>query len=72
MIEQPVRLGPPPGVRGYRLLSLLEPARPRRVAQSPRAPLLAVATVCVGALMGQLDASIVSIALPRMSADLHA
>jgi EmrB/QacA subfamily drug resistance transporter len=72
VIEQPVRLGPPTGVPGYRLLSLLEPARPRRIANSPRATLLAVATVCVGAFMGQLDASIVSVALPRMSTDLHA
>jgi EmrB/QacA subfamily drug resistance transporter len=59
-------------VPGYRLLNLLEPARPRRVAGSPRALQLAVATVCVGAFMGQLDASIVSVALPRMSTDLHA
>src|SRR5579862_7184593 len=66
------QLGPPPGVAGYRLLSLLEPPRPRRIAESPRAPLLVVATVCVGAFMGQLDASIVSVALPRMSHDLHA
>jgi EmrB/QacA subfamily drug resistance transporter len=72
VIEQPIRLGPPPGVPGYRLLNLLEPARPRRVAASAWAPVLAVATVCIGAFMGQLDASIVSVALPRMSTDLHA
>lgn len=64
-------LGPPPGIAGYRLLNLLEPPRPRRIAQSPRAALLVVATVCVGAFMGQLDASIVSVALPRMSEQLH-
>jgi EmrB/QacA subfamily drug resistance transporter len=58
-------------VPGYRLLNLLEPARPRRIAASSRASLLAVATVCIGAFMGQLDASIVSVALPRMSTDLH-
>jgi EmrB/QacA subfamily drug resistance transporter len=58
-------------VPGYRLLNLLEPARPRRVAASHWAPALAVATVCIGAFMGQLDASIVSVALPRMSSDLH-
>lgn len=72
MIEQPLRLGPPLDAPGYRLLHLLEPARPRRVAASPRAGLFAVATVCVGAFMGQLDASIVTVALPRMSTDLHA
>ncbi|HWC35299.1 MAG TPA: MFS transporter [Mycobacteriales bacterium] len=70
--DSPERLGPPPGIAGYRLLNLLEPPRPRRIAASPRAPLFVVATVCVGAFMGQLDASIVSVALPRMSAQLHA
>ncbi|HVV76970.1 MAG TPA: MFS transporter [Mycobacteriales bacterium] len=67
----PERLGPPPGVAGYRLLNLLEPPRPRWIAASRHAPLLVVMTVCVGAFMGQLDASIVSVALPRMSEQLH-
>ncbi|HVT20468.1 MAG TPA: MFS transporter [Mycobacteriales bacterium] len=67
----PERLGPPPGIVGYRLFNLLEPPRPRRIARSPRATLLVVATVCVGAFMGQLDTSIVSLALPRMSEQLH-
>ena len=31
-----------------------------------RAPWLIVATVCVGAFMGQLDASIVTVAIPAM------
>jgi EmrB/QacA subfamily drug resistance transporter len=31
-----------------------------------------VGTVCIGAFMGQLDASIVTLALPRMGLDLHA
>lgn len=31
-----------------------------------------VATVCIGAFMGQLDASIVTLALPQMGRDLHA
>jgi MFS family permease len=56
---------------GYRLLNLLEPPRPRRVAESPKAHLLVVVTVCVGAFMGQLDTGIVSVALPRMSEQLH-
>ncbi|HVS69181.1 MAG TPA: MFS transporter [Mycobacteriales bacterium] len=68
----PEQLGPPPGVTGFRLLNLLEQPRPRRIAASPKAPLLVVVTVCVGAFMGQLDASIVSVALPRMSDQLHA
>lgn len=67
VIEAP---GPPPGVPGYRLLSILEPARPRRVATSSRATHLIVATVCIGAFMGQLDASIVSAALPRLARGL--
>ncbi|OZB84136.1 MAG: MFS transporter, partial [Microbacterium sp. 14-71-5] len=37
-----------------------------------RAPWLIVATVCVGAFMGQLDASIVTVAIPAMRSDLHA
>jgi MFS family permease len=65
------RIGPPPGIPGYRLLNLLEPPRPRRVALSRRAPLLVVATVCVGSFMGQLDTSLVSVALPRLSEQLH-
>ena len=55
---------------GRRLL--VEPARPRAIAGSARAPWLAVATVCVGAFMGQLDASIVSLAFPTLSRDFHA
>jgi MFS family permease len=59
-------------VPGFRVLSLLETPRPRRVAMSPRAATLVVATVCVGAFMGQLDASIVSAALPRLARGVHA
>jgi EmrB/QacA subfamily drug resistance transporter len=39
---------------------------------SPRAPWYVVGTVCIGAFMGQLDASIVTLALPRLASDLHA
>lgn len=65
-------LGPPPGIAAYRLLNLLEPPRPPRVATSARASTLVIATVCIGAFMGQLDASIVSVALPRLATGLHA
>jgi MFS family permease len=58
-------------VAGYRLLKLLEPPRPRRIAESRHAYLRVVITVCVGAFMGQLDSSIVSVALPRMSDQLN-
>jgi EmrB/QacA subfamily drug resistance transporter len=55
---------------GRTLLS--EPRRPQTVRDSPRARWYVVATVCVGAFMGQLDVSIVTVALPRIGADLHA
>lgn len=51
---------------------LREPRRPVAVRESPRAHWYVVATVCIGAFMGQLDASIVTVALPAMSRDLHA
>jgi hypothetical protein len=37
---------------------------------TPRSPWLVVGTVCIGAFIGQLDASIVSIALPAIGRDL--
>jgi EmrB/QacA subfamily drug resistance transporter len=51
---------------------LVEPRRPTRVRESPRAHWYVVSTVCIGAFMGQLDASIVTLALPRLAQDLHA
>jgi MFS family permease len=45
---------------------LTEPRRPAVVRRSPHAPWFVVGTVCIGAFMGQLDASIVTIALPRI------
>jgi EmrB/QacA subfamily drug resistance transporter len=59
---------PPPTDIGW----LVEPARPERVRRSPHGPWLVVATVCVGAFMGQLDASIVTLALPAIQRDFHA
>ncbi len=49
---------------------LREPARPARIRESPRAHAFVVGAVCIGAFMGQLDASIVTLALPRIGADL--
>ena len=43
-----------------------EPARPRAVREHRCAPWLAVATICFGAFMGQLDASIVTLAFPAL------
>jgi MFS family permease len=51
---------------------LREPRRPAAIRESPRAPWLAVGTVCIGAFMGQLDVSIVTLALPHIGAGLHA
>ncbi len=45
---------------------LHERARPAAIRGSRRAPWLAVAVVCFGAFMGQLDASIVTITFPAM------
>ena len=45
---------------------LVEPRRPQSIREHPHAPWLAVAAVCVGAFMGQLDASIVTVALPTL------
>jgi EmrB/QacA subfamily drug resistance transporter len=44
----------------------VERARPARIREHPQAHWLIVATVCVGAFMGQLDASIVSVSLPSL------
>ncbi len=63
--------------RGLRSISLprrlvVEPRRPARVRNSSRAAWYVVAAVSVGAFMGQLDASIVTVALPSIGAHLHA
>ncbi len=52
-------------------VAVQEPPRPTWVRESPRAHWYVVATVCIGAFMGQLDASIVTLALPRIGHDLH-
>ncbi|MBU4465903.1 MAG: MFS transporter, partial [Actinobacteria bacterium] len=62
-----------PSRGGHRFRWLLHEApRPASIRDSPRAPWLIVITVCVGAFMGQLDASIVTVAIPAMRSDLHA
>jgi EmrB/QacA subfamily drug resistance transporter len=49
----------------------VEPRRPHAVRGWSGAPWLVVATVCIGAFMGQLDASIVTLAVPSIRGDLH-
>jgi hypothetical protein len=43
-------------------MPLREPARPAVVREHRMAPWLAVATACFGAFMGQLDASVATLA----------
>lgn len=50
----------------------VEPARPDAIRKLAGAHWLTVATVCVGAFMGQLDASIVSLAFPTLGRHFHA
>jgi EmrB/QacA subfamily drug resistance transporter len=57
--------------RTWRRWILAESPRPDRVRRSPNAPWFVVGTVCVGAFMGQLDASIVTVALPHIALGLH-
>ena len=54
-----------------RMLSV-EPARPQAVREHPWAPWLAVGIVGFGAFMGQLDASIVTLAFPALQHRFHA
>jgi MFS family permease len=49
------------------MLTLLrEPARPAVIREHPLAPWFAVTAVCIGAFMGQLDASVVTVAFPAL------
>jgi MFS family permease len=45
---------------------LREPARPAAIREHRLAPWFAVGTVCFGAFMGQLDASVVTVAFPAL------
>ena len=51
---------------------LVEPARPEWLRRRPKAHYYVLATVCVGAFMGQLDASIVTVAFPTLQRVFHA
>jgi MFS family permease len=56
---------------GYRTI-LVEAPRPAVIRSHPWAPWLAVAVVCFGAFMGQLDASIVTLTFRPMERDFTA
>jgi hypothetical protein len=49
-----------------------EPAPLRSVARLDCYPWLVVGTVCIGAFMGQVDASIAQLVLPNVERDFHA
>lgn len=51
---------------------LTERPRPRFVREHPQAGWLAVTTVCFGAFMGQLDASVVTLTFPALQQEFHA
>jgi EmrB/QacA subfamily drug resistance transporter len=51
---------------------VVEPRRPEVIRRKPNAFWLAVVAVCIGAFMGQLDASIVTVALPTLQRTFHA
>jgi len=56
---------------GWRRL-LVEQRRPPSIADHPSAYWLVLATVCIGAFMSQLDASIVTMAFPTLQHTFHA
>ena len=63
----------PAGIAARGLSRLLvEPRRPEVIRNWPKAPWLVVATVCIGAFIGQLDASIVTLAFPTLRHDFGA
>jgi EmrB/QacA subfamily drug resistance transporter len=66
-IDEPAYpLGGGPATERWLSRLLVEKSRPRWVRDHRHAPWLIVGAVCVGAFMGQLDASIVTLALPSM------
>jgi EmrB/QacA subfamily drug resistance transporter len=60
-----------PGSRTWAGL-MVEPARPASIRDRPNAYWYVVATVCIGAFLGQLDTSIVTLALPTLGVQFHA
>src|SRR5579863_4695322 len=56
---------------GWRRI-LVEHRRPPSIAAWPNAYWLVLVTVCIGAFMNQLDASIVTVAFPTLQRSFHA
>ncbi|HEX7662120.1 MAG TPA: MFS transporter [Pseudonocardiaceae bacterium] len=57
---------------GLANLLFVEAPRPRRIREYRYASWLAVGTVCFGAFLGQLDASIVTLIFPALRTEFHA
>src|ERR1700739_562153 len=62
----------PARIASMQRVLLREPPRPDSVRSSPHAHWFVVGAVCTGAFMGQLDASIVTVALPHIGQSLQA
>jgi EmrB/QacA subfamily drug resistance transporter len=66
------KLSSAPALWRDRLLSGYEPAPPQFVSRLTYYPWLIVGATCIGAFIGQLDASIVQLALPALEHEFHA
>lgn len=60
-----------PGRKSWTMALTTERRRPRRVREAPRGWWLAIATVCFGAFMGQLDASIATLTYGALENGFH-
>jgi MFS family permease len=63
---------PRPRSHAWTMALTTERPRPRRIREAPNSWWLAIATVCFGAFMGQLDASIATLTYGSLSAQFHA
>jgi MFS family permease len=68
----PADAPPRPGRQAWSIALATERPRPRWIREAPNGWWLAIATVCFGAFMGQLDASIATLTYGALSARFHA
>ena len=61
----------PPGGQSWTMALTTERPRPRRIREAPNGWWLAIATVCFGAFMGQLDASIATLTYGALEGEFH-
>ena len=69
---RPPKQSPPLGGGSGPRRAWREPARPEWLRSQPNAHYFALGAVCIGAFMGQLDASIVTVAFPTLQRVFHA